>query len=174
MTPEKLFEQAKESPVLSQELINTLLESLEYSSISFLNQAVEILQIFHTRIIRGDKIREESTDEILTRKSFRKFVEDTFSDYISQHVFGEEHEEKRNYFHLETCEDGYTLVLSEDGRDNLYEWISSPNERFSFVYMKATKIVYIKNIRTGDYSPFISENGKYCRYDKERGMFVEV
>ena len=40
--------------------------------------------------------------------------------------------------------------------------------------MKATKIVYIKNIRTGDYFPFISENGKYCRYDKVQGMLVEV
>lgn len=174
MTPEKLFEQAKESSVLSKELIDTLLESLEYSSISFLNQAVEILQIFHTRIIRGDRIREESTGEYLTKKSFRKLVDNTFSDYISQHVFGEEHQQKRNYFHLENCEGGYNLVLSEDGKDNIYEWISSPNERFSFVYMKATKIVYIKNISTGNYSPFISENGKYCRYDKEKGMFAEV
>lgn len=174
MTPEQLFEQAKESSVLSRELVDTLLESLEYSSISFLNQAVEVLQIIHTRVVRGDKILDERTNEYLTTKSFRKFVHETFSDYIMQHVFGEDAEEKRNYFHLDSCEGGYSLVLSQDGTDTIFEWISSPNERFSFVYMKATGIVYIKNIRTGDYCPFISEHGKYCRYDKEKGMLVEV
>ncbi len=35
MTPDELYTQAKESPVLSKEVTDTLLESLEYSSISF-------------------------------------------------------------------------------------------------------------------------------------------
>ncbi|MCA5960352.1 hypothetical protein LC724_07775 [Blautia sp. RD014234] len=116
----------------------------------------------------------EASGDVLNLKSFRKFVENTFSDYIYGHVFTEDSEQKRSYFHLDACEGGYSLVLAEDGKQNLFEWISSPNERFSFVYMKATKIVYIKNIRTGDYFPFISENGKYCRYDKVQGMLVEV
>ena len=165
MTPDELYTQAKESPVLSKEVTDTLLESLEYSSISFLNQAVEILGIFRARLERGDRITVEASGDVLNLKSFRKFVENTFSDYIYGHVFTEDSEQKRSYFHLDACEGGYSLVLAEDGKQNLFEWISSPNERFSFVYMKATKIVYIKNIRTGDYFPFISENGKYCRYD---------
>lgn len=162
MTPDELYTQAKESPVLSKEVTDTLLESLEYSSISFLNQAVEILGIFRARLERGDRITVEASGDVLNLKSFRKFVENTFSDYIYGHVFTEDSEQKRSYFHLDACEGGYSLVLAEDGKQNLFEWISSPNERFSFVYMKATKIVYIKNIRTGDYFPFISENGKYC------------
>ena len=174
MTPDELYTQAKESPVLSKEVTDTLLESLEYSSISFLNQAVEILGIFRARLERGDRITVEASRDVLNLKSFRKFVENTFSDYIYGHVFTEDSEQKRSYFHLDACEGGYSLVLAEDGKQNLFEWISSPNERFSFVYMKATKIVYIKNIRTGDYFPFISENGKYCRYDKVQGMLVEV
>ena len=165
MTPDELYTQAKESPVLSKEVTDTLLESLEYSSISFLNQAVEILGIFRARLERGDRITVEASGDVLNLKSFRKFVENTFT---------EDSEQKRSYFHLDACEGGYSLVLAEDGKQNLFEWISSPNERFSFVYMKATKIVYIKNIRTGDYFPFISENGKYCRYDKVQGMLVEV
>ena len=56
MTPDELYTQAKESPVLSKEVTDTLLESLEYSSISFLNQAVEILGIFRARLERGDRI----------------------------------------------------------------------------------------------------------------------
>ena len=174
MTPDELYTQAKESSVLSQEVTDTLLESLEYSSISFLNQAVEILSVFRARLERGDRITVEDSGDVLNLKSFRKFVENTFSDYIYDHVFAEEREQKRSYFHLDACEGGYSLVLAEDGKQNLFECISSPNERFSFVYMKATNIVYIKNIRTGDYFPFISENGKYCRYDKVQGMLVEV
>ena len=104
MTPDELYTQAKESPVLSKEVTDTLLESLEYSSISFLNQAVEILGIFRARLERGDRITVEASGDVLNLKSFRKFVENTFSDYIYGHVFTEDSEQKRSYFHLDACE----------------------------------------------------------------------
>ena len=81
MTPDELYTQAKESPVLSKEVTDTLLESLEYSSISFLNQAVEILGIFRARLERGDRITVEASGDVLNLKSFRKFVENTSVSY---------------------------------------------------------------------------------------------
>ena len=78
----ELYEQAKESSSFSAEISNIIMESLEYSSISFLNQAVEILQIFRTRIERGDKIVNEADGTVFTLKSYKKFVQNTFSDYI--------------------------------------------------------------------------------------------
>lgn len=170
----ELYEQAKESFSFSAEISNIIMESLEYSSISFLNQAVEILQIFRTRIERGDKIVNEADGTVFTLKSYKKFVQNTFSDYIYQHVFLKGNEVQKNYFELDSCEEGYSLILAPDGKQKTFEWISSLSERFSLVYMKATKIVYIKNMKTGNYSPFISEKGKYCRYDKEKGMLIEI
>ena len=79
MTPDELYTQAKESSVLSQEVTDTLLESLEYSSISFLNQAVEILSVFRARLERGDRITVEDSGDVLNLKIFRKYVENTFS-----------------------------------------------------------------------------------------------
>ena len=42
------------------------------------------------------------------------------------------------------------------------------------VEMIATGIVYVKDTRTDTYQPFISSNGKYCRYDKGKGILVEI
>ena len=63
----------------------------------------------------------------------------------------------RDSFSLERRENGYGLVMSGTSKAPTYCWISSLSERFSLVYMIATKVVYIKNIKTGTYSPFISE-----------------
>ena len=35
-------------------------------------------------------------------------------------------------------------------------------------------VVYVKDTRTDTYQPFISANGKYCHYDKEKGILVEI
>ena len=51
-----LFEQAKNDDILSKELISFLLESMEYSRLSFINDAVDILKVLKIRIERGDKI----------------------------------------------------------------------------------------------------------------------
>ena len=41
----QLFEEAKRSDTLSRELISNLLESMEYSSISFINWTIDVLKI---------------------------------------------------------------------------------------------------------------------------------
>lgn len=169
-----LFQTAKNSDVLTKELMGYLLESMDYTSISFINTAVELLQLLKIRIDRGDRITDEKTGVVYTRRSFEAFVKERFSDYIYRQVYTKQKKGDKIYFNLQECEGGYNLVLAEDGKQPVYAWISSLSERFSLVYMRATGIVYIKNIKTGNYSPFLSKSGKYCRYDIEAGKIFEV
>lgn len=173
---QQLHEEALRSPQLSNHLITTLKEWLEYSSISFVNDTVFVLKIIRKRIERGDHIVLEETGSKLTQRSFKNFLKDNFSSYITSEVFAADGQrgEEKIYFQLESCEGGYNLILANDGTSKTYEWISSLSERFSLVYMIATGIVHIKDVRKGIYSPFISEHGKYCRYDKELGKLVEI
>lgn len=167
-----LFEQAKNDDVLSKELISFLLETMEYNRLSFINDAIDILKVLKIRIERGDKITDAVSQKVYTLSGFKAFVKEHFSEYIFDQVFIPLKGEKI-YFSLEPCEDGYELILGD--KDNkVYRWISSLNERFSLVYMIATKIVYIKNIKTQNYSPLLSSNGKYCRYDESIGKIIEI
>ena len=78
----ELYEEAIHSDVLSEKLISQLLESMEYSSISFINWSIEVLKLIRVRIERGDKIKDEVSGEIYTKKSFHAFVKKHFSSYI--------------------------------------------------------------------------------------------
>ena len=72
----QLFEEAKRSDTLSRELISNLLESMEYSSISFINWTIDVLKILRTRIERGDKITDAVSKVVYDRKTFQAFVKD--------------------------------------------------------------------------------------------------
>ena len=173
---EELFNEAAKSNVLSKKLIDQLQESMSYSSISFINWAIEVLTLVRNRLERGDRITDEVSGEVYTVSSFQNFVKENFSSYIASQVFKEtpsSHPEKI-YYTLTPCEGGYSLVTADSGDNKTYEWISSLSKRFSLVQMIATGIVYVKDIRANTYQPFISANGKYCRYDKLKGIIVEV
>lgn len=170
----QLFEQAKSDDILSKELISFLLETMEYNSLSFINDAIEILKVLKIRIERGDKITDEVSRQVYEKKNFEAFVKKHFSEYIYHQVFSSSGKKEKSYFSLEPCEGGYELILSDKSK-KVYKWISSLNEKFSLVYMIATHVVYVKNVRTKTYSPFIvSANGKYCRYDESIGKIMEI
>lgn len=169
-----LFDEAKRSEVLSKELIDRLFECMEYSSISFINWTIDVLKIIKIRIERGDKITDAVSGVVYNLSSFQAFVEKNFSSYIASQVFAESKRAEKIYFQLEKAEGGFNLVMASSSKEKVYRWISSLNERFSLVEMIATGIVYIKDIAANSYSPFISDNGKYCKYDKELGKIVEI
>ena len=122
-----------------------------------------------------DQLQESMTySSISLIHSFQKFVKANFSSYITSQVFKEISNPEKIYYTLTPCEDGYSLLMADSGDNKTYAWISSISKRFSLVQMIATGIVYIKDTRTDTYQPFISGNGKYCRYDKERGIIVEI
>ncbi len=170
----QLFEEAKRSDTLSKELISNLLESMEYSSISFINWSIDVLKILKTRIDRGDKITDAVSKIVYDKKSFQAFVKKNFSSYIFSQVYADPKKAEKVYFHLEACEGGYDLIMASSSKEKTFSWISSLSERFSLVEMIATGIVYLKDNRTNTYTPFISAKGKYCHYDKKSGNILEV
>lgn len=171
---QELYDEAVRSDIISKRLIDKLMESMEYSSISFINWTIEVLRVLKIRLERGDKITDEVSGITYTIKSFREFVEENFSSYIASQVFASPKKAEKIYFSLEACEGGYNLVMADSSKEKTFEWISSLSERFSLVQMIATGIVYIKDVKNNSYQPFISGNGKYCRYDKETGHIVEL
>ena len=171
---QELYNEAVRSEVLSKKLIDQLLESMSYSSISFINWTVEVLSVIKTRLDRGDKITDEVSGVTYTTASFHDFVKKNFSSYIESQVFAAPGRQEKVYFSLNPCEGGYNLIMADSSNNKTYEWISSLSERFSLVQMIATGIVYLKDGKTNTYQPFISEHGKYCRYDKETGRIAEV
>ena len=172
----ELYDEAVRSNVLSKNLISELMESMNYESISFINLTVEVLTIIKTRLERGDKITDEVSRITYNMKSFREFVETNFSSYITSQVFDAPEKAEKVYFSLEATEDGkaYNMIMTDSSRNKTYKWISSLSERFSLVEMIATGIVYLKDNRTDTYQPFISKNGKHCKYDVEKGQLIEL
>ena len=76
----ELYDEAVRSNVLSKALISTLLESMNYSSISFINWTVEVLKVIRTRLERGDKIIDEVSGITYDLNSFHKFVKNGLYD----------------------------------------------------------------------------------------------
>ena len=54
---EELFNEATKSNVLTKKLIDQLLESMTYSSISFINWTIETLSLIKARLQRGDQTK---------------------------------------------------------------------------------------------------------------------
>jgi len=173
---QELISEAKRADILSKELVSRLLEANDYPGMSFINWQIEMLQIIKTRIERGDKITDEKYNQVYTASGFMAFVKKNFSSYIFTQVFAsKQKKQEKVYFHLEEDENGnYDLVMVSSSKEKVYAFISSMSERFTLVEFIATGIVYIRDHKTNTYSPFISKNGKYCRYDKEIGKIVEV
>ena len=120
------------------------------------------------------RLDDEVSGEVYTTKTFQKFVKENFSSYITSQVFKEIVKPEKIYFSLKACDGGYSLLAADSDSEKTYAWISSLSKRFSLVEMIATGVVYVKDTRTDTYQPFISANGKYCHYDKEKGILVEI
>lgn len=103
---EELFNEATKSNVLTKKLIDQLLESMTYSSISFINWTIETLSLIKARLQRGDRITDEVSGEVYTLHSFQEFVEKHFSSYIASQVFKETSQPEKIYFSLKPCEGG--------------------------------------------------------------------
>ena len=131
----ELYDEAIRSGILSRKLIEQLMESMNYSSISFINWTVEVLKIIKTRLERGDKITDEVSGITYDIKSFRNFVSTNFSSYITSQVFDAPDKAEKVYFSLEATEDGhaYNMVMASSSKNKTYKWISSLSERFSLV-----------------------------------------
>ena len=84
---EELFNEATKSNVLTKKLIDQLLESMTYSSISFINWTIETLSLIKARLQRGDRITDEVSGEVYTLYSFQQFVEKYLKRLLSRRKF---------------------------------------------------------------------------------------
>ena len=125
----ELYDEAIRSNILSRKLIEQLMESMNYSSISFINWTVEVLKIIKTRLERGDKITDEVSGITYDIKSFRNFVSTNFSSYITSQVFDAPDKAEKVYFSLEATEDGhsYNMVMASSSKNKTYKWILTRN-----------------------------------------------
>ena len=98
---QELYNEAVRSSLLSRKLIETLLETMEYNSISFINWSIDVLKIIKTRLDRGDKITDEVSGITYTTETFHDFVTKNFSSYIESQVFAAPHKKEKVYFTLE-------------------------------------------------------------------------
>ena len=116
----ELYDEAIRSNILSRKLIEQLMESMNYSNISFINWTVEVLKIIKTRLERGDKITDEVSGITYDIKSFRNFVSTNFSSYITSQVFDAPDKAEKVYFSLEATEDGhaYNMVMANSSPFN--------------------------------------------------------
>ena len=94
---QKLYDEATQAPVLSRQIIDTLLNSMEYSSISFINWSIDVLKILKTRIDRGDKITDAVSKIVYDKKSFQAFVKKNFSSYIFSQVYADPKKAEKVY-----------------------------------------------------------------------------
>lgn len=171
---EELFNEASRSNVLSKKLVDQLQESMSYSSISFINWTIEVLTLIKNRLERGDRTLMKYPEKFIPRKPSRNLIKENFSSYITSQVFKEIVKPEKIYFSLKACDGGYSLLAADSDSEKTYAWISSLSKRFSLVEMIATGVVYVKDTRTDTYQPFISANGKYCHYDKKKGILIEI
>ena len=84
---QEMYEEAVRSNISSRQLIEELLNSLDYTGISFINSTIEVLKVIRTRLERGDRITDEVSGITYTMDSFYNFVKDHFSSYILSQVF---------------------------------------------------------------------------------------
>ena len=128
---EELFNEATKSNVLTKKLIDQLLESMTYSSISFINWTIETLSLIKARLQRGDRITDEVSGEVYTLHSFQEFVEKHFSSYIASQVFKETSQPEKIYFSLKPCEGGYSLVAADsDSFQSQQTLLSGGDDRY--------------------------------------------
>ena len=170
----ELYDEAIRSNILSRKLIEQLMESMNYSSISFINWTVEVLKIIKTRLERGDKITDEVSGITYDIKSFRNFVSTNFSSYITSQVFDAPDKAEKVYFSLEATEDGhaYNMVMANSSKDKTYKWISSLSERFSLVLDEDDLIIGYQFVNLGKMTDFIKKgDDPNTAWEKAAGQY---
>lgn len=170
---EELFNEASKSNILSKQLVDQLQESMTYSSISFINWTIEVLKLLKARIERGDKIKDETTGVIYDLYTFRQFVETNFSTYITGQVFNTSIRSQKIYFTLESCPAATTFSWQTPATKNLpldlqlkQTLLPGRNDRHRNRLRQRQPYRHLP--------AFISENGKYCKYNKDLGKLTEL
>ncbi len=72
---------------ISEEDLNQIIEMMTYGSNGSIQLIIELLKTVLDRIeLKGDKIIDGRNEQVFTSKSFRKFIIDNFSSYITKQL----------------------------------------------------------------------------------------
>ena len=78
------------------------------------------------------------------------------------------------YFKLENTENGMDLIYTGQEENKLFRWIADINENESLVRVLPTNVVYIRNIKLGSLTPFVTEHNSVYVYNEKTGRIEEV
>lgn len=168
-----LYEKVAKVDILDNDLLNELIEYSNYNSRGTLNMVVKLLTTIKERLIRGDKIKLENGKN-LTLDSFEDLLDEKFTVYITKAVYKDRPLKHKVYFNVENSELGLDLVYSDTTENKLFRWLADVDEEYSLMELIPTGVVYIRNSKTRQIIPFVSEKGNYYTYSAKEGKIKEI
>lgn len=157
---------------ITKEDINTLVSYTDYGSMGMFNFVVDQLQALKARILRGDIIYYD--DKKLDIKYLKNIIESNFSQYIIKEVFKDTILSNKVFFNIENSSEGLDLIYTGVSKNKLFKWIADIDNEYSLFQLIPTGVVYIKNIKTNQMIPFLSENNSCYTYSQTDGKIKEV
>ena len=162
--------------ILSAKDFDELKEYCSYGSMGMLNSVVECLRVIGKRIGDGDKIYYYMSDgsrERLTLKSFATIV-DKFPDYVVNRSIDYTDSKDDAYFNLRNTDEGLDLIYMNSEESQLFMGIANVSKDYALVYLRFNNVVYIRNRKTMDVTPMVSEHNNHYVYDINTGQIKEV
>ena len=130
-------------------------ECIKYNSIGTLNWAIHTLTIIRERIDVGQKVKYKNID--LTPDTYQELLHEHYGIYVVKGVYPK-------------------MSLKHTGQEEnkLFRWIADINENESLVRVLPTNVVYIRNIKLGSLTPFVTEHNSVYVYNEKTGKIEEV
>ena len=147
-------------------------ECIKYNSIGTLNWAIHTLTIIRERIDVGQKVKYKNID--LTPDTYKELLHEHYGIYVVKGVYPKMSLKHKVYFILENTENGMDLIYTGQEENKLFRWIADINENESLVRVLPTNVVYIRNIKLGSLTPFVTEHNSVYVYNEKTGKIEEV
>lgn len=171
-TNNELMDFACRTDVVTDEYITSLQECSQYNSMGTMNWVISALKVICDRIESNQFIRYN--DKKLNMNDFQDLIEKNFSVYIVRGLFvPKNHWNKKTYFKLENTSEGMDLVYTGEQENDLFKPIADLNDKETLVRVIPTNVVYIKNRKTGEITPFLTEHNSCYVYDEKDGKIKE-
>lgn len=96
MRSKDLKDELKDCSRINEADLKQIVEMMNYGSMGSIQLIIELLKTVLDRIeLDGDKIIDGRTEEVFTSESFRKFISDNFSEYVTDELYSELEAERK-------------------------------------------------------------------------------
>lgn len=97
MRSKDLKDELKDCSRINEADLKQIVEMMNYGSMGSIQLIIELLKTVLDRIeLKNDKIIDGRTEEVFTSESFRKFISDNFSTYVTDELYSELETERKN------------------------------------------------------------------------------